>query len=87
MVGLVVAMLLLVISPVITLAASVLGLLMLWDILLKFYCIYAGGEKRERASDSDNNLALGKGLFVKAFYKYSFDGNAFNAIKGVNRLV
>ena len=78
--------LLLVISPVIAPAVSVLRLLMLWDTLLKSSCIYAGGEKRECAGNSDEDAAKGEGLFVKAFRKYSFGGDAFNAIKGASRL-
>ena len=87
MVGLAAAILLLVVLPVIIPAASVLRLLILQDTLLKSYCIYAGGKKRERISNSNNDLALGKGLFVETFYKCFFNGDAFNAIKEVNRLM
>ena len=72
---------------VIALAVSVPKLLILWGALLKSCWIYAGGEKREYASDGDDDAALGKGLFVEAFYKCFFSGDTFYAIKGVNRLM
>ena len=50
-----------------------------------------GGKKSKStskgASNSNDNLALGKGLFIKAFCKYFFSNNAFYIIKRVNRLI
>ena len=47
-------------------------------------CISGHSKKKEGASN--NIQPLGKGLFIKAFYKYFFCGNTFNAIKGATRL-
>ena len=55
------------------------------------YWIYAGGKKNKNTSkdisDNNNNLVLNKKLFIKAFYKYSFNNNAFYIIKRANRLI
>ena len=59
---------------------------MLWDTLLKSSYIYAGGEKREYASNSNKDAAEGKGLFIKAFCKYSSNSDTFNTIKRTTRL-
>ena len=45
-----------------------------------------GGKKREYTSNSNKDVAKGKRLFIKAFYKYSFSGDALNTIKKVIRL-
>ena len=64
---------------------------MLQNALLKSYQIYAGGKKSKgtskSAGNSNNNLALGKGLFIKAFCKCFFSSNTFYIIKKANRLV
>ena len=46
-----------------------------------------GGKKREYTNNSNKDVAEGKGLFIKAFYKYSSSSNTFNTIKGAIRLV
>ena len=77
---------LLVILLVIALAVSIPGLLILCNTLLKSSYIYAGGEKREYTSNSNKNIAEGKRLFIKAFYKYFSNSNTLNNIKGANKL-
>ena len=61
-------------------------MLILWDTLLKSFYIYAGGKKREHTSNSNKDAAKGKGLFIKAFCKYSSGSNTFNTIKEASRL-
>jgi hypothetical protein len=46
-----------------------------------------GNKNKEYTNISRNNLALGKRLFIKAFYKYSFSGDTFNIIKEANKLI
>jgi hypothetical protein len=77
------AAVLLVMAP----AVSIPGLLILRNALLKSYCIYMGGENRERTDISRDDPVLGEGLFVKAFCKYSFSGDALNTIKEASRLM
>ena len=48
-------------------------------------CISGRSEKRK--GTSDDIQPLGKGLFVKAFYKYSSYSDVFNTIKGATRLI
>ena len=68
-------------------AVSVLKLLIPPDALLKSRYRSNGGKKREYASNSNNIPALGRGLFIEGFRKYSFSGNILNAIKGATRFV
>jgi len=67
-------------------AASIIELLIPPSALLKPRYIFNGGKKIERASNSNNIAALGRGLFAEGFYKYSSGGNVLNAIKGATRL-
>ena len=71
---------------VVTLAVSVLKLLIPPNTALKSYYRSNGGEKREGTGDSNNVLALSGGLFTEGFRKYSSSGNVLNAIKGATRL-
>ena len=76
-------------SPaVVTAVVSILKLLIPPNTALKSHYRSNGSEKREGASNSDNNNvpALSGGLFTEGFYKYSSGGNIFNAIKGATRL-
>ncbi|XTI91389.1 hypothetical protein V2W45_1495134 [Cenococcum geophilum] len=72
---------------VITLAASVIKLLMPPSASLKSRYRSNGGAKRERAGNSNNVTVLGRGLFAEGFRKYSSGGNMLNAIKEATRLI
>ena len=71
----------------VTAAVSILKLLIPPNTALKSRYRSNGGEKREGASNSNNDVpALSGGLFTKGFRKYSSGGNVLNAIKGATRL-
>ena len=72
---------------VIALAASIFKSLILLDTLLKFHYRSNSSKKRKRISNSNNIPVLGRGLFIKGFYKCSPSGNILNAIKGLTRLI
>jgi hypothetical protein len=72
---------------VVTAVASILKLSMPPNTASKSYYRSDGGEKREGASNSDNNVpALSGGLFIEGFRKYSSSSNVLNTIKGATRL-
>ena len=75
-------------SPIVVAAAvSILKLSMPPNTASKSRYRSNGGEKREGASNSDDNVpALSGGLFTEGFRKYSSGGNVLNAIKGATRL-
>jgi hypothetical protein len=76
-------------SPiVVATAVSILKLSIPLNTILKSHYRSNSGEKREGASNSNNNiLALSGGLFIEGFYKCSSSSNILNAIKGATRLV
>ena len=76
-------------SPaVVAAAASILKLSIPPNTTSKSRYRSDGGEKREGAGDSNNNVpASSGGLFAEGFRKYSSGGNVLNAIKGATRLV
>ena len=75
-------------SPiVVAIVASILKLLIPPNTALKSYYRSNGGEKREGAGNSNNNVpALSRGLFIEGFRKYSSSSDVLNAIKGATRL-
>ena len=73
-------------SPaVVTAVVSILKLLIPPNTALKSHYRSNGSEKREGASNSDNNNvpALSGGLFTEGFYKYSSSGNVPASSRGL----